>query len=56
MNEIKDSIIASENSTIQNGKIKKTLNFNLEKKRSFWKGFLSGVAASLVANVIWYFL
>ena len=54
MDLTKDSISADRGSTITNASIDKSNN--KIKKRSFWKGFLVGVLASLVANIIWFFI
>ena len=53
MTEIKDSVIATNHSTVKN--VKNTeINYNSEKKKSFWKGFLVGILSSLVGSIIWY--
>ncbi len=54
MNEIKKSIIATGGSKIKGVKINKSIN--MVERESFLKGFFSGVIASLLASVIWYYI
>lgn len=56
MNNIKDSIVANGGSEIRDASINKNFNVKKLKRGSFWKGFLSGVIASLIANLIWHFI
>lgn len=83
---INNSVVATDNSTINNVAIKKTqvknarnntttsgiknsiiaengsqitravIDIKHVKKKSFWKGFISGVITSVVASGIWYFI
>lgn len=50
--EINQSIIAQGGSNVSDTRIKNN-NINQIKRASFLKGFLSGVASSLVATALW---
>lgn len=54
MNEIKESIIATNGSKIRNANIK--TNIQIEKRKSFWSGFIVGIISSLIASGIWYLI
>jgi hypothetical protein len=56
MKNIQDSIVADNGSTISNARISKTSFWGIESKKSFWIGFFSGIASSLVASAIWYLI
>ena len=52
--EINQSIIAQGGSNVSDANIKNnSINVNQIKRASFLKGFLSGVASSLVATALW---
>lgn len=52
--EINQSIIAQGGSNVSDANIKNnSININQVKRASFLKGFLSGVASSLVATALW---
>ncbi|SDU38492.1 hypothetical protein [Desulfobacula phenolica] len=53
MTEIKNSTVATGGSTIKNIN---SITLMTEKKKSFFWGFFSGVAASLTASGIVYFV
>jgi len=55
MTKITDSIIATNNSTIINARIKKRI-LNIENKKSFWSGFIIGILSSFIASGIWYLI
>lgn len=50
--EINQSIIVQGGSNVSDTRIKNN-NINQIKRASFLKGFLSGVASSLVATALW---
>ena len=49
---IESSIVAGGGSQINGAEI----NLTQEKKKSFWKGFVGGIVASVLASAIWYFI
>ena len=52
--KINQSIIAQGGSNVSDANIKNnSINVNQVKRASFLKGFLSGVASSLVATALW---
>lgn len=52
--EINQSIIAQGGSNVSDANIKNnSINVNQVKRASFLKGFLSGIASSLVATALW---
>ncbi|MBQ2242972.1 MAG: hypothetical protein II318_02010 [Bacteroidales bacterium] len=52
--EINQSIIAQGGSNVSDANIRNNnINVNQVKRASFLKGFLSGVASSLVATALW---
>ncbi|MDR2954742.1 MAG: hypothetical protein LBV43_06655 [Prevotella sp.] len=50
--KIESSIIATGGGSVSNSNI----NIKSVQKKSFWKGFLSGIISSLIASGIWYLL
>lgn len=48
--KIESSIIATSGGSVSNSSI----NMKSIQKKSFWKGFLTGILSSLIASGIWY--